>query len=75
MQEVFSVILVNATGGGRVSIGRDSTSTITITGSDYPYRPFSFSPVFDPLTVCEDASVVTLERSKKKLVSLSLIHI
>lgn len=57
---MFSVILVNATGGARVSSGGDSTSTITITGSDHPYGLFSFSSAFDPLTVSEDIGIVTV---------------
>ena len=60
MQEGFSVILVNASGGGRVSSAGDSTSIITITGSDYPYGLFSFSSAYDPLTVSEDAGIVTV---------------
>ena len=61
VQEVFSVVPINATGGGRVSSGGDSTSTIT--GSDYPYRPFCFSSVFDLLTVSEHTSVFMVTES------------
>ena len=55
---MFPVILLNATGGERVSSRGDSTPTITITGSDYPYGLFSFSSALDLLTVSEDTSVV-----------------
>ena len=60
MQELFSIRLVNASGGARVSSEGDSTSTITIIGSDFPYGLFSFSSAFDPLTVSEDAGNVTV---------------
>ena len=63
MQEEFSVILVNATGGKKVSSRRDSTSSNTITCNDYLYRPFSFLSVFHSLTVSEDTSVVIVTES------------
>lgn len=58
MEEVFSIRLINATGGATISTSGSQVATITVQASDHPYGLFTFSSAFRPLAVSENVGEV-----------------
>lgn len=58
LEEVFSIRLVNATGGATITTSGSQVATITVQASDHPYGLFTFSSAFRPLMVDENVGEV-----------------
>ena len=58
LHEVFSIRLVNVSGGATLSTAGNTVATVTIQANDFPYGLFVFSSAFRPLRVGEGVGSV-----------------